>query len=114
MYSFQCIYSDQMLLPPVYIVSLNKSGDLIFSQEKIKIEEERGKKNGRSNIRTWKVRFPQVFHKQFYIYVQMFTHIHKNTEKGRLITPEDDKTPDITQSHVLTITDNNQQGHDPQ
>lgn len=44
MYSFQCIYSDQMLLPPVYIVSLNKSGDLIFSQEKIKIEEERGKK----------------------------------------------------------------------
>lgn len=33
-----------MLLPPVYFVSLNKSGDLIFSQEKIKIEEERGKK----------------------------------------------------------------------
>lgn len=97
-----------MLLPPVYIVSLNKSGDLIFSQEKIKIEEERGK-NGRSNIRTWRVRFPQVFHKQFYIYVQMFTRIHtkKTTEKGRLITPEDDKTPDITQSHVLTITDNN-------
>lgn len=98
-----------MLLPPVYIVSLNKSGDLIFSQEKIKIEEERGK-NGRSNIRTWKVRFPQVYHKQFYIYVQMFTRIHKKkktTEKGRLITPEDDKTHNITQSHVLTITDNN-------
>lgn len=97
-----------MLLPPVYIVSLNKSGDLIFSQEKIKIEEERGK-NGRSNIRTWRVRFPQVFHKQFYIYVQMFTRIHtkKTTEKGRLITPEDNKTHDITQSHVLTITDNN-------
>lgn len=41
----------------------------------------------------------------------MFTGIHKhtkkNTEKGRLITPEDDKTHDITQSHVLTITDNN-------
>lgn len=71
-----------MLLPPVYIVSLNKSGDLIFSQEKIKIEEERGK-NGRSNIRTWKVRFPQVFHKQFYIYVQMFTRIHKKKKQQR-------------------------------
>lgn len=119
MYPFQCIYSNQILLPPVYIVSLNKSGDLIFSQEKIKTEEERGK-NGRSNIRTWKVRFPQVFHKQFYIIhictdVYWHTQTHKkNTEKGRLITPEDDKTHDITQSHVLTITDNNQQGHDPQ
>lgn len=52
MYSFQCIYSDQMLLPPVYIVSLKKSGDLIFSQEKIKIEEERGKK--------WKIKYQNL------------------------------------------------------
>lgn len=27
------------------------------------------------------VRFTKVFHKQFSIYVQMFTHIHKHTHK---------------------------------
>lgn len=50
------------------------------------------------------------FISSFYIYVQMFTHIHthtkKNPVKGRLVTPEDNKTADISQITGINQTDN--------
>lgn len=72
-----------MLLPPVYIVSLNKSGDLIFSQEKIKIEEERGKK--------WKIKYQNLEGKistgisqaVLHICTDVYTHTHKKNNRER-------------------------------
>lgn len=68
-----------MLLPSVYIVSLNKSGDLIFSKRENK-DRGRNRENGRSNIRTWLGKISKgISYKQFYIYMYRCLHTYTNT-----------------------------------
>lgn len=48
-----------------------------------------------------------VFHKQFlYICTDVYTHTKKTLVKGRLVTPEDTKTADISQITGINQTDN--------